>query len=252
MVTPQGSFGRLGNANSPAGSDFLAPDDDYTWPAGGGHIDGVSFVSVNEGTVEFTVDEPGGILAFTTDTADNDNVVLKLGTFKPADGGMWMETRFKFNSATLACIWVGFTETLALDTPVIPSEFATATMTYNGSGGMIGIVHDPDATTNDFRAVMADGGANTGGTDSANGVRANQTITADEFYLVRVEVDSDGSGRVYIGHDSSTLELVKEYGVGLTPTDVFYAVLGCENRSGAARVLEVDYFYAQGWRDWTV
>ena len=46
--------------------------------------------------------------------------------------------------------------------------------------------------------------------------------------------------------------LIKRFSTGtlLTSTDLFYAVLMIENRSAAANVLEVDYFYGEGGRDW--
>lgn len=247
---PQSEFGKV-----TVWDDFLAPDNDLTWGTGTIKVGNWGFVSVNEGTLEWTVDEPGGIVAFTTDTGDNDNAVLMAGTYKPADGGMRMESRFKFNSATLGAVFVGFTETLVLATPVMPAEFDTVTMTYNGTGGMIGALLDTDATTNDFRSVFGDGGAISGGA-TAGGVRANETITADEWYIVRVEVDEDGTGRVYVGHDDGLggdMQLVEEVSTAfVTNTDVLYAIIMFENRSAAARVFEVDYGFASGYRDWTV
>ena len=121
---------------------------------------------------------------------------------------------------------------------------------YNGTGGMIGIQYDVDGTTDDFRAVMGDGGVATGG--SGNGTRANAVLTADLWHVTRVEIDTNGAGRVYHGSRNDNLELVKSFTAGLTPTDQFHAVLMAENRSGNARVLEVDYFYASGGRDWAV
>lgn len=243
MSSPQGSFG-----STEVFEDFLGVDPDATWAAGGFDLGSVSVTSVNEGSVETTVDEPGGIIAITTDTADNDNVALYAGTFQPSLGPVVMECRYKYSNVDIA-IFAGFTETLAKDTPVMPAEFATATMTYNGSGGMIGIQYDVDGTTDDFRAVMGDGGVATGG--SGNGTRANSDVTADKWLVTRVEIDPDGKGRVYhASRADNDLKLVKSFTAGLTPTDQFHAVLFAENRSGAARVLEVDYFYAKGGRDW--
>ena len=37
----------------------------------------------------------------------------------------------------------------------------------------------------------------------------------------------------------------------VTPGDLFFPVLLFQNSSCAARVFEVDYFYAEGNRDWT-
>lgn len=253
MAVCQSEFGVL-----KWGSDFLGPDNDLTWGTGTVHIDGLGSVSVNEGTYEWTIDEGNGVIAFTTDTGDNDNVALMAGTFIPSvNAPLVAEGRFKFNSATLGSVFCGFTETLALDTPVMPAEFATATMTYNGSGQMIGALWDSDATTGDFRALNGDAGA-VQGTDRATnaalataGIRANETITADEWYIVRTEVDKDGIGRVYVGHKNTSLDLILEVS-GIPTTNPLYAVLMFENRSGAARVFEVDYFMGTAARDWEV
>lgn len=255
MTACRGTFGEL-----KVFDHFLAPDNDLTWGAGQVKVGNFALTSVNEGSLEWTIDEPGGIVALTTDTADNDNGFLYAGRFQPSNGGCETEWRFKFASATLDAVWCGFAETLAIDTPVMPSEFATATMTYNGSGGMIGAVHDPDGTTDDFRVVGGDGGAASSNAD-ANGTRANETITADEWYIVRTEINPDGNGQVYVGHKGAQLDLIAVSGAVqgtsfkgaiVTPTDQFYATLGVENRSAAASVLEVDYAYARGWTDWNV
>lgn len=227
------------------------------WGTGYVSVGDLGFVSVNEGSLAWTIDEPGGILAITTDVGDDDNAVLIAGRFQPgADGvgggGCETESRVKHNTtgAVQLAVWCGFSETMAFDTPVMPSEFATATMTYNGTGGMIGAMIDPDATTDDWRAFIGDAAA--GGTGSgATGVRANETITADEWYVVRTEADQAGTGRVYVGHKGVALDLIGDFTTaGITGTDQQYAICMCENRSAAAKVLEVDYVSSRGWRDW--
>ena len=245
MATYQGSFGKL-----EVFEDFLGVDTDATWAAGGFDIGNVSVTSVNEGSVETTTDEPGGVIAITTDTADNDNVAMYTAPLKPADGGAVMEARIKVdNVSTLSSLFVGFTETLAKDTPVMPAEFATATMTYNGTGGMVGLQFDIDGTTDDWRAVCGDGGAATAG--SGNGTRATPivgegyAVTADRWDIVRVELDTNATARVYLNG-----KLIKTFTSGLTATDLFFPVVFAENRTAAAIVLEVDYFYACGGRDW--
>ena len=240
------------------GSDFTGLYDSVVWGTGqlvaGDGLGGVGFASVNEGSFASTVDEDGGILAVTTDTGDNDNAVLVGPRCKPANGVAMVEGRFKYSNVDCS-IFFGFTETLALDTPVMPAEFATATMTYNGTGGMVGLQYDVDGTTDDFRAVMGDGGA--AKLDSGNGVRANATVTADRWFIARVVLFEDGSAECWladVGHADSgnvpTLRLIKKFAAGLTPGDLFYPVLMVENRSGAARVLEVDYLYGESGRDW--
>lgn len=239
---------------------FLGPDNDLTWGTGTVKVGNFGFVSDNEGTFEWTVDEPGGIVAFTTDSGDDDNAALFAGAFQPADGKLVTEWRFKFNSATLSAVFVGFSETLSLATPVMPAEFATATMTYNGTGGIVGAQFDADGDTDDFRAVGGDAGAASSNADT-NGTRANETITADEWYIVRVELDEDGNATVYVGHKGDHLDAIISAagsnqgrsfnGAVITPGDNFYAVCMFENRSAAARLFEVDYGIASGWTDWT-
>jgi hypothetical protein len=155
-----------------------------------------------------------------------------------------MEARFKVADDLGVGIFAGFSETMALDTPVVPAEFATATMTYNGSGGMVGAQYDDDGTTDGWRAVMGDGGAAVA--SSANGILSTATApSADEWQIVRAHLNPDGSGEVYVDG-----KLIKKFTAGLTATDLFYAVLIVENRTAAAREVEVDYFYARGNRDW--
>ena len=223
-------------------------------------VGNVGLVSVAEGSLAWTIDEPGGILAITTDTGDNENACLIAGRFQPSLGGCETEARFKFDSITLLAIYAGFTETMVFDTPVMPVELNGTTVTYNGTGGMIGAYLDPAATDDDFRAAGADGGSASSNADTL-GTRANETLVVDEWYICCTEMDPDGNGRVYVGHKGEQLDLIAVsnavqgtsfLGAIVTPTDQQYAVLLGENRSGAARVLEVDYIYGHGWRDWTV
>lgn len=251
----------LGSGRIHFGSDFTGIYDSVVWGAtnlvsGDTWGAGIGVTSVNEGTFASTVDESGGVLAVTTDTADNDNFAMISGKYAPRDGNIWLNARFKYSNVDCA-VFVGFSETMALDTPVMPAEFATATMTYNGTGGMLGFNYDVDGTTDDFRAVMGDGGAAI--SDSSNGTRASATLTADQWFEAHVTLNADGSGQCWFGDASkvnsnnmANLRLIKRFSTGtlLTTTDLFFAVLMIENRSGNARVLEVDLFEGEGGRDW--
>lgn len=245
MATYQGSFGKVEYFE-----DFIGIDPDATWAVGGFDIGNVSVTSVNEGSIESTVDETGGVVAITTDTGDNDNVALYYAPVVPSEGGpVVMEARLKAANLTTAALYVGFTETLDKATPVMPAEFATATMTYNGTGGMIGLQYDPDGTTKDWRAVCGDGGAATAG--SGNGTRASSLVgggyapTADRWDIVRVELDTNATGRVYLNG-----VLIKTFEGGLDPDNLFFPTVICENRTAAANVLEVDYMYTSSARSW--
>ncbi len=218
---------------------------------------------VNEGTIISTVDEPGGILSVTTDTGDNDNNFISAGTFTPATGTMTCEFRIKIQDSvatTRAAAWCGFTETLSVATPVMPFETATTTTTYNGTGGMVGFGFDSDATSILWRFGAGDGGAalatkdENGTAGAAIGIDAAATITADRWWVFKVEVYPSGLAAGYILDAASATKpdwrLVGETTAALTTTDNFHATVGIENRSGANEVLQLDYAYAQGYRDW--
>ena len=237
MAEYQSEFGEL-----KVFEDFLGVNPDATWAVGGFDIGAVSVTSVNEGSIETTVDESGGVIAITTDTADNDNAALYVGVFQPSKGPIVMEARVKMASASTSSLFIGFAETLAKDTPVMPAEFATTTMTHN-PGGHVGLVWDIDATTDDWRAAFGDGSAATGSNDAT---RANSALVADTWDIVRVEIDPDGVGRTYLNGKLVASSVT----AAVTPADLFHAVVLTENRTAAANVMEVDYFYAKGYRDW--
>ena len=237
---------------------------DGAWAATGvGQVGQMLFTSVNEGALAPTLDEPGGILAVTTDVGDDDNWAGFAGGFKPADGGMWMETRLKIVdsvAATRAAVWVGFAETLSLTTPVMPFETATATTTYNGTGGMAGFGFDSDATDIDFRFAAGDAGAALataagqvgGAVGAALGIRTNGTMTADRWMIFRVEVRPDGLARGWYGgiDTGNELRFIGRSTAALGTGDTFHAVVMIENRAAANEILEIDYVEIEGNRDW--
>lgn len=248
------------------GSDFLGIFPEAVVPSAtlnemlGGEL---WLIGVQEGSIIGTFDEPGGVLDITTDVGDNDNQVIYTGMFKPIDGGMWMEARFKITdsvAATRAAVWCGFTETLAKDTPVMPVERTGTTNTFN-AGGSLGVMFDSDSTILRFFATAADGSAALAAKNSKTGTAITtgvldlgNTMTADRWYVVRVEIGSNGKGRVYFGDIDSgdELELVFENTTALGTGDNFHAALLIENRSAANERLEVDYFIGEGYRDWAV
>ena len=270
----QGTFGQVKVFNHftapPGGITTGVPDALFTNLGGG-----VGLIGVNEGVLALTIDEPGGIIDITTDTGDNDNQALVAGAFKPADGGMEMECRFKITDSVAsarAAVFIGFTETFAHDTPVMPAETATTTTTYNGTGGMVGFLFDSDATTINMRFVAGDAGVALatvagdyatvapGTVGGAIGLSVNLTggasgnlLVADKWYIAKIEVGTDGIAKGYFCglNDTDTLRLVGKNTTALGTTDNFHAIAMIENRSGANERLEVDYFYANGWVDWT-
>jgi len=213
-------------------------------------MNGVMYTSVNEGSFATTVDETGGVLSVTTDTADNDNCALYVGPFD-VQGSPWMEARVKCSDITTDAMFVGFQTTVDASTPVMGAEFATATMTYNDAGGVVGFNFDSDGTTDLWRACCGDNTVgvtkDSDGNTSTNGIASVAPVN-DEWDVLRVEVDS--SGGATCTHDGT---VIASFPAGsLTTTDLIYAVVIIENRSAAASIMEVDYIDAEGYRDWTV
>ena len=216
----------------------------------GGH--GVMYSSVEEGSFSQTVNEPGGILACVTDTGNNDSLALHVGPFVPADGGVVMEVRFKVLDITTTAVYAGFTEALDTAAPIMPAEFSSEAFTYNGTEGMVGIQFDKNATTTDWRALAGDAGVAKFDADSDNS-RAHNPPVNDNWDVVRVEIDPDATARVWLADKStgSGLRLIKTIKSAVAAGDLQTAVLMVENRTAATNTMEVDYFYARGYVDWT-
>ena len=235
MTLNIGSFGRCRIFE-----DFLgtaAPTAGTSTPTQIGNV--AQLATAAAPTVAKVVDEPGGVMSFTTAATDNDNVALYAGVFKPADGGCVMEARVKMATlATKAC-FVGFTETLAT-TPVMPAESTSDVLTCNGSGSMVGLLFDTNDTTDVWKAVAGDGGV------EETAYNADPPV-ADYWDVIRVEITADkGDGSVYLNG-----KLIHTFPAFCTTTDIQHALVMFENRTTSALEYDIDYFYAEGGRDWT-
>ena len=243
--------------------DFLAPLDD----SGTAIVDAdgliwgnnVRLVAVSgDVTVDTTVDEPGGVASFTGAGAAADGIAIMSSKLCPNDGTISMGVRFKYAAGADARIFVGFAETVDRDEPVNPMTISGTTPTFNNSGETFGFSYDTGATTDDFRVIATNGSA----IDSATGLgtlgaRANAALTADSWNVVRVEIDQNGSARAYLGNaindpTGTGPKLVYTLPAGFLTTTSQYTpyVLLAANSTGD-ELMEVDYVWARGSRDWT-
>jgi|GEM_PF-6028122 len=240
MTIKQGSVGTFEVCE-----DFLGGIGEVTWGAGVGVLGDLHYTSVNEGTFAITIDEPGGVIAVTTDTADNDNWFGFAGMFRPSDGPVWVETRIKVGNVatTQTAVNVGFYDILAKDTPVMMFEYATATMTITGSGadGAV-LMFDTDGTAITWRAASVKAAVATG---TANGFNTGKAPVDDRWDVVRVELEPTGLARYILNG-----EVVQETANAVTAATNYYAIVGIENRAAGGEVLEIDYIKAGGSRDW--
>ena len=137
---------------------------------------------------------------------------------------------------------------------------------------MLGMAFDSDSTILEWFAVAGDNAAGIactnalGNTTSVTGVQQvsgssgvgsfNGTIlTADRYYIVRVEIDASRVGRIYFGDYDGGASLSVPMRLVMTTTTLmqdepYHAVLLIENRSGANERLEVDYFIGEAGRNW--
>ena len=205
-------------------------------------------------TIDQDVTRGGGIATFSGAGGAGDGVVITAAPFVPADGQMWMECRFKPSVLTSLQMFVGFQETMDRDETVIPFTLNGTTLTDNATGSTWGLYYDTTATTDDWRAAAADDGT-IKSVSGTLGVRANATIVADKFMVVRVEVDQSGGGRVFYGDDSvgnGGLKLVDEIPAGTLDTAaVLHPIIHLIDPGTADPLWSVDYFAAEGGRSWT-
>lgn len=212
----------------------------------------LSYIGVAEGAATMLVDEPGGVISITTSGNDNDNACLFAGPFKPSDGGVVMEVRFKVEDVDASAIFVGWSQTLhQTSAPVMPanSTGGTPTLTIAGSGGVAGMLHDADNTVTSgdvWRAVAGDGGAVASDLTTSTGTISTAAVS-DEYDIVRVEIDVNGDAKII--HNGKVID---DVAACVTASDYGFCLIMLEERSSNAEKLEVDYFYAEGGRDWTV
>ena len=194
----------------------------------------------------------GGMASFSGAGAAADGINISSAPFIPADGHMWMECRFKYAAWADAQVFVGFQETLDRDEAVNPFTLSGTTLTDNSTGNTWGIYYDTTATTDDFRAAASAAGTILAASGTL-GVRANATLTADKFVVVRVELNPAGGGEVYFGDTGSgELKLVDILPNGsLSTTAAYHPVAHLCAASTGDELMTVDYFGAGGGRSWT-
>ena len=222
------------------------------------------------------VTAPNGILTATGAGGAADGLAILGSPFRPdRNGTIVMEARFKGASATDLRVFCGWQETIAYDDTVNPFTLSGTTLTDNDGGEVVGFYTDTAATTDDFRFASSSAGAidssaavrcgpmvaglNSNATTIGSlGIRSGVTLTADSWYIARVEVDPDGTARGYFGHTTMNgggnkgLVLVATLAPGtITTSALLVPHLHLAASSTGDPLLSVDYFGATGNRDWT-
>lgn len=261
----QGSRGKLRVFEDFHGIGAAATISDAT---AGTRFNDLTLIAVSgDVAMDHTVDEGGGVASFSGAAGAADGIVITTSPMIPAGNGtMVMEVRAKVSAATDYRCFIGFQQTVSLSETVNPFTLSGTTLTDNDGGEVVGFYYDTQATTDDFRfhasaAGVADtsaalsyalGGATTLG---ALGVRCNATLTADRWFIARVEIDPDGAARGYFGDETMAnvngLTLIAALKAGTLSTTVpYFPIAQLLEQSTGDPTHEVDYFLAEGNRDW--
>lgn len=263
----QSTYGRIGTFE-----DFIRPfeDTDTTIADADGLMYNDTLIIAVSGdvAVNSTVDEPNGVIQFSGAGGAADGVALIQSPMRPdRNGTMWVEARFKQAApATDGRFFLGFVQTVDRDETVVPFSLSTTTLTANSVGECVGFYYDSAATTDDIRFMSSTGGtADTtaaldyalGGATTLGslGVRCNATVTADKYFILRIEVDPDGTARGYAGDETmaNTTGLTHiatlRRGVLSTSTMYFPMAMSVAVSTGDP-LLEFDYLGSQGNRYW--
>lgn len=219
--------------------------------------------------IDFTVDEPNGVISLNGAGAAADGGSLYSAPMRPdRNGTIWVEARFKVLSATDARVFMGFQSTYLQSEPVNPFTLSGTTLTANNVGEGVGFYMDTAATTDDYRFMSSTAGVadttaalsyalagHSGLTLGSLGVRSNATVTSDSWCIARVEIDPDGAARGYFGHESMAnntgLTLVASLKAGtLGITSLYFPTLLLAASSTGDAIHECDYFRGGGNRWW--
>ena len=220
-----------------------------------------------DAVMDWAVDESGGVATFSGAGGAGDGAAIYGSPMVPASNGtMVIETRWKSSVVTDCRLFVGFQVTVSAAEPVNPFTLSGTTLTANNTGETVGFYFDAQATTDDFRFMSSSSGtADTaaalsyalGGATTLGslGVRANATVTASRWSILRVELDPDGTARGYAGDETMAnvngLTHIATLKAGtLSTTGLYFPMVLTACHSTGDPLHSIDYILIEGNRDW--
>jgi hypothetical protein len=181
----------------------------------------------------------GGVLQLTSGNDDANGTqatdasgVTSFLNWQASNGGLAMEARVKLSRITLAYMFVGFTDVISAELPVISAASAD-TITTNASDG-VGVMFDTNMTTDTLWFVGVKG--------DADATKQNLAVApvADDYMTIRIEVDAGGGAMVYINGVQFGAYLAN----AVTPATNLTPCIYCSNADGTSVVtLDVDYIH---------
>lgn len=181
----------------------------------------------------------GGVLQITTGNDDGNAVVLpdlagvtSYLNWQAANGGLAMQTRIKISRITQAYIFVGFTDLITIEAPVISAGSAD-TITTNATDA-VGFMFDTNMSTDTYHLV----GVATD-VDATRQAISNAPV-ADDYATLRVEVTAAGLATFFYNgvQVGSTMSGAVTAAADLTPV-----VLASNLDGTSALTLDIDYIH---------
>lgn len=177
----------------------------------------------------------GGVLRLTTGdagtgyAADAEQMNMAL-QWQASNGGLFIEARLKLSAITTCYAFIGFTDTLALEAPIV-SAGSGNTLTTNASDA-VGFMFDTNMTNDTWWL-----------TGVANDVDATAQNTgyapvADTYAKFRIEVGSDGSATFFY---NGVLVGTTMTGAVTAATDLTPIITVSKLSVAASMTMDIDY-----------
>lgn len=179
----------------------------------------------------------GGVLQITTGNDDGNGVVLPDAAgvtsylnWQASNGGLYIQTRVKMSRITDAYLFIGFTDLITIEAPII-SAGSVDTITTNATDA-VGFMFDTNQSTDTFHLV---GVANN--TDATRQAVTNAPV-ADDYATYRIEVTAAGVATFYINgvQVGTSMSGAVTAAVDLTPV-----VLASNQDGTSALTCDIDY-----------
>lgn len=229
---------------------------DYTRMVGSLRVVGQGMAEVDSG-VPLIATTLGGAVRLTTTDEDVHSIGLETAAVFDVAlmGTLVAEARVQFANLTTKGFFMGFTDIEIgscvpdVQTDILTAASATlATLTASDICGFYGADSEITASATEWHGVY-NGGTTTGATAWADinlGTAKNATITAGEWQVIRVEIDTNGDARWFVNGDLKQSVST----AASTTTDLkFFIAVGA--KAATIATADIDYIYLRANRDWT-
>lgn len=229
---------------------------DYTRRVGPFMVVGQGMAEVDSGVVKIA-SILGGAVRLTTTNEDAHTIGLETERIFDVAlmGTLVAEARVQFANLTTKAMFMGFTDIeIGSNVPDIETDIMTAasattfTLTASDLVGFYGADSEVTASATEWHGVY-NGGTTTGQVTAAScnlGTTKNATITAGEWQVIRVEVDTNGNARWFVNGD-----LKQSVATAVSTTTNLKFMIGVGAKAATIATADIDYIYLRANRDWT-